>query len=292
MEQRGKHLSRKERREFQVQYWSTQQCGFCSSLAGSEEHVWPKWLLNRAKRTKETTFRLSDGNDVPLNEWRGAGAEIVTYALCAECNSLMGRNVEQVVSSILLAMAIDGEPAQINSVNGLSIMTWMLLKAMTFDLFEDSGARIYTQSERDTFRRFVEGDISASLPPVLNCFIGVCVPMDEVHTYMCPGLGSGIGEPANGDHRQTVRFNTFTFAFATLVLQVVTASAPAKNDTTPAGGVLTRLGDFAWNPFIGTVSEIFPGPTGSTTSWPGGQVLGDPPLSLEDFAKRWGTEVD
>ena len=123
MEQRGYHLSRKERRELQVAYWSAQQCGFCSSLAGSEEHVWPKWLFNRAKRTKETTFRLSDGNDVPLDEWRGAGAEIVTYALCASCNALMGRNVEQMVSGIMLAMAIDGEPTHINSVNGVLIMT-------------------------------------------------------------------------------------------------------------------------------------------------------------------------
>lgn len=292
MEQRGKHLSRKERRELQVAYWSTQQCGFCSNLAGSEEHVWPKWLLNRAKRTKETTFLLSDGNDVRLNEWRGAGAEIVTYALCAACNKLMGRNVEQVVSAILLAMAIDGEPTQINSVNGSSIMTWILLKAMTFDLFEDRGARIYTQAERESFRRFVEGDIGARLPPVLNCFIGVCVPMDEVHTYICPGLGPRLGEPAYGDHRPSARFNTFTFAFATLVLQVVTASAPAKNDATPAGGVLTRLGDFASNRFVGTVSEIFPGPTGSTVSWPGSRVLGGTSESLEEFAKRWGTEID
>jgi hypothetical protein len=291
MAQRGPHLSRKEQHDKQVAYWSTQQCGFCKDFAGSKEHVWPQWLLDRARRTKETRFLLSDGNDVEMREWRGRGAEIVTYAICDPCNELFGRKIEQGVSSILPTMAIDGKSTKIDSVTGSRIMTWMLLKAMTFDLFEEASVRVYTQSDRESFRQFVDGAFGALIPPVLNCFVGICVPMDEIHTYLCPGFGFRIGETANSD-RPDVRFNTFTVAFATLVLQVITANIPPKKDRAPAGGALTRLGNFVCsNKFTGTVSEIFPGPTGSSVTWPCGTVLGDATMGLEEFSKRWGTEI-
>jgi hypothetical protein len=70
---------------------------FCGNPAGSREHIWPKWIL---ERKKFGPFRLerTGATDVILN------TELTTKAVCYDCNTGWMSKLEEALKPILEQM--------------------------------------------------------------------------------------------------------------------------------------------------------------------------------------------
>lgn len=94
-------------------------CFICGAPSGSkpfnDEHVFPKWLLKRYDLFART-ITLPTGRKVRYDRH--------TVPCCEECNSLMGREIEQPMS-----VALDGGPNSVQNFvatgGGLRLFVWM-----------------------------------------------------------------------------------------------------------------------------------------------------------------------
>jgi len=101
------------------------KCIYCGNPAGSREHIWPKWILER--RTFGP-FRLKRAGapDLTLN------TELTTKAVCHGCNTGWMSKLEAALKPILEPM-FEGKSVSMDIYQQQLIALWMVKMAFVWD---------------------------------------------------------------------------------------------------------------------------------------------------------------
>jgi hypothetical protein len=146
----------------------------------TKEHVWPKWLIDRAG-LKAEPVRWLDGKLI--------SASSATIPLCAECNHTFGGALEEPVSRIFDDMeggkGITDREAEL-------LVRWLWKFEGLFWGAEYFGHPHLRYSELWTMRERVLGPSMEKIRPALTLALSLIESNDEGHTAWPVGIDSGI----------------------------------------------------------------------------------------------------
>lgn len=185
------------------------KCIFCGSRANSKEDAWPKWLVKLLKTWPEENVPIDASRYGKwTGRWHGVNAGIRVKNVCrTECNSGWMSELEQRAVPILTPM-IEGTPTTLDSVQQLTISTWVAKCAMIFDSMDRSEV-FYDDLDRAHVREHLTPIDSTSV--WLASYSGASLRAFTEHgTYRSKGQSGRL-----------YKFHIHTMAFGRLALQIV-----------------------------------------------------------------------
>lgn len=182
-------------------------CIFCEARAGSREHLWPQWVLQKIKPGRIQGFV---GRHKNLTFHR----EFVVKSVCGTCNGGWMSNLESAIMPVLGSM-IDDKSITLDKQHQLTVAAWALKTAMLMDATTAADVPLfYTKQERESLR-------DSRLIPVTTTV----------------WLGRYFGRRDIGAHWSRVVFRyanavapsrVATFVLGNLTLQVMTMHPPTQ----------------------------------------------------------------
>ena len=176
-------------------------CIFCGGRAGSREHLWPQWILDKVKPGQMRGF-IGRRRDLKF------GREFTVRTICRACNSGWMSDIETANRPILGAM-IDDKSCALFEGERTAIAVWALKTAMMMDSVPRADVPLfYTQQERHSLRA------SAEIPSSTLIWMGRYFGRNDVAAHW-----SGVNfkyENKKGPSRVA------TFILGSLALQVMT----------------------------------------------------------------------
>jgi hypothetical protein len=157
-------------------------CIFCSNQAGSREHIWTKWVLER-QDFGPFCLKRAGAAEVNLNK-----IELTTKSVCEKCNNGWMSELEQKVKPILERM-FDGKPVTIDAEQKHLIAVWVAKIAFLWDSTKGRNAN-------NAFYRLSDGKaITAQyqIPNFTAVWIGY---IDEKHRS-ADGANFTLDDPPN-----------------------------------------------------------------------------------------------
>jgi hypothetical protein len=237
-------------------------CIFSDKLAGSREHVWPKWILER-KDLGAFRLKIANGPEKVLNN-----VELKVKTVCQPCNNGWMSTLEAEAIPIMSdmfddkAISLDQEQQQIP-------VRWLMKTAMVYDSLKGRNAPnvFYTKDECVAFRQ------SFQIPQPTMMWIG---RFDEVHRDM-----SGLDfsrEVEGGKLKGTV----LTLTNEHFVAQVLSLHPPQTPTDATHIGVEQKPGE--WDLAL---TQIWP-PEQETVNWPPpGSFTNGGPSGYAYLLDRW-----
>jgi hypothetical protein len=242
------------------------KCIFCGNPAGSREHIWPKWILER--RTFGP-FRLKRAGapDLILN------TELTTKAVCHDCNTGWMSKLEAALKPILEPM-FEGKSVSLDIYQQQLIALWMVKMAFVWDSTKG-------RNTDNAFFRHADGTALAQriMPPftaVWLAHIGEDYRSADGHDITLEELPKRVGGG-----------NVVTIVNEQFVAQIVSL----RPDQMPTGPTAIQL-DIAPGNWNKTLVRVWPQDNANPIKWP-------PPatLTILDYLllrDRWrtGDETD
>lgn len=152
-------------------------CVFCARPAGSREHVIPKWLdkpINASHPVGDGMLRIglihrySPGDDQPQRrEWTPRGPDLVSTAVCHECNTVWLASLENKIKPILGPMVL-GNPTSIASADQPLLATWCYKTILLMQLVR---SRAPVLIPRERYGQFFE---QGRPPSDTRIWLGTC----------------------------------------------------------------------------------------------------------------------
>jgi hypothetical protein len=134
------------------------KCVFCGERTDmTVEDVVPHWAARELRRLHphqyvQAVTALTDGNDVlRIRQTKvGSAAAVKLPLVCAHCNNVMGREMEDPTSKLLKPM-LGGTPTDLTAADCTTIAGWGTLKALCYDIIEPDPGRVVFAGEMRSF---------------------------------------------------------------------------------------------------------------------------------------------
>ncbi len=247
-------------------------CIFCGRRVDSEEHVWPRWLLDVIAQWPGTNMRFHAARinqHGEIDRWKRGDPEIIVRSVCKKrCNEGWMSDLESEARPILTAL-INGVATVLTIEQQLIISSWIVKCALVFDGM-DGGMSFYSFEERYQFRQ--------------NRY-----PFERATVWL--GYYSGLDLRAYTTHG-TIKYETpsppriifvITMAFGRLVLQLLDIKflAPHKDEIERLRITVT---DRQW---ADATIEIMSEPP-KVVSWPPSLCFNDSDRTFDHISNRFG----
>jgi hypothetical protein len=166
-----------------------QACIFCDNNAGSREHLWPQWVLDR-KNFGPFRLKRAGAPEVILNN-----TELTVKSVCGKCNNGWMSTLEGETKPILEQM-FDDKPISLDVNKQQLIATWVAKMAFLFDSTKGRNAEnvFYEKAEGVAFAEYRQ------IPQFTSIWIG---RIEESHRS-ADGADFTLKSPENSDRRGIV----------------------------------------------------------------------------------------
>lgn len=196
---------------------ATPQCIFCELPSGSNEHVWPDWLVRHLLANEILT---TDGA-WSANEYQSLGMETIwplvekydftTTCVCQRCNNGWMHKLEDRASPILKGMILGAQPPLTSHVQTL-IARWAIKTALVFESRSDPANPRTSRVDCEKFRlrqRFPDGTVVWLCPydgamPISHTRLFFTKIGPDTRQYNCWHTTLTVGKIVIEVHRDTV----------------------------------------------------------------------------------------
>jgi hypothetical protein len=242
------------------------KCIFCGNPAGSREHIWPKWILER-KNFGPFRLKRAGAPDLILN------TELTTKAVCHDCNTGWMSKLEAAIKPILEPM-FEGKSVSLDIYQQQLIALWMAKMAFVWDS---------TKGRNTDNAFFRNADGTALAQRIMPPFTAVWLAHIGEDYRSADGHDITLDEPP----KRVGGGNVVTIVNEQFVAQIVSL----RPDQMPTGPTAIQL-DLAPGNWNDTLVRVWPQDNANPIRWP-------PPatLTILDYLllrDRWraGDETD
>lgn len=228
-------------------------CKFCDRPSGSEEHLWPDWLIRfllaEGILTTDGTWSANEFNTLGMEELRPIvkNIDVVVYCVCHTCNTRWMHKLEDRASPILKPIIL-GEHRVLSTYQQEIIARWAVKTALVLEC-RDTEHRGTSHAECAAFRLHQKIPESTM---VWMCSYGGAMPVS--HTRLSFKVRDDAGER---DAWHTV------FIIGKVVIEVFRDTKPNVNRTLSrerlnyCGPLFPRVAaEFPWAPDALTDADV------------------------------------